>query len=345
MNRRKALYFIDRGKVEVREEPIPAQNSNSVTVRTEFSAISAGTELLLYRKEIPETLARDESISSLPGTFAYPLKYGYSTVGKVIDTGAQVDRSWRGRHVFSFHPHESHFTTTIDELFAVPDSVSTADALFFPNMETAVTLVIDGSPTIGEQIAIFGQGIVGLLTTAHIARLPGVRIITFDHYQKRREASVKLGAWASIDPDEPDAIERAQKHVSTQAHSTGTDLTYEISGNSDALQQAINMTGFGGRIVIGSWYGTKPVTLDLGTRFHRQRISLQSSQVSTLAPPSRTRWTKRRRASLTWHMLSTVQPAQHFITHTCSIDDAGRAFALLDRQPETALQVILAYPS
>jgi threonine dehydrogenase-like Zn-dependent dehydrogenase len=105
---------------------------------------------------------------------------------------------------------------------------------------------------------------------------------------------------------------------------------------------AIELTGFAGRIILGSWYGRKSAELNLGGRFHRSRIRLISSQVSTLTPELLARWSKDRRLHLAWSMLRRV-PACDLITHTFNIDEAAAAYTLLDRQPEQAVQVIFSY--
>ncbi len=122
----------------------------------------------------------------------------------------------------------------------------------------------------------------------------------------------------------------------------GPDLTYEISANPQALDQAIAATGFSGRVVIGSWYGRKRSDLCLGGRFHRSRMRLISSQVSSIAPELCGRWNKLRRYQLTWQLLQEVKPAR-FITHRFPISQAARAYELIDRQPEEVIQVILTY--
>jgi threonine dehydrogenase-like Zn-dependent dehydrogenase len=251
--------------------------------------------------------------------------------------GAQVAPEWQDRLVFSFHPHESHFLASPAELMPVPPSVSPEEAAFLPNMETAVNFLMDGQPLIGEQVVIFGQGIVGLLTTALLARLPLASLVTLDRYALRRQTSLALGAHASLDPAEPQALTRL--HAVLQQ---GSDLTYELSGNPAALEPAIAATGFSGRVVIGSWYGQKRADINLGGRFHRSRIRLISSQVSTLAPQWTGRWSKARRLQVAWRMLEQVRPA-HLITHRLPLAQAAQAYAMLDQHPEETLQVILTY--
>ena len=340
--KRLALYFTAPYELSVREEALSLPAAGQVLVQTLVSAISAGTELLIYRGQPPTDICMGETIPSLAGNFSYPFKYGYSTVGRVTAVGEEVDPQWQGKTVFAFQPHESHFLSTPAELIPVPSSLSPEEASLLPNMETSVSFLMDGGPMIGEQVAVFGQGVVGLLTTALLARLPLATLVTLDRYSLRRRKSLALGAQASLDPQPPDAVAHLTSLLQKDNSYTGADLTYELSGNPDALEKAIEITGFNGRVVIGSYYGQKQVGLSLRGRFHRSRIRLVSSQVSTIAPEWTGRWTKLRRLQVAWQMLQHLKPA-HLITHRFPFAKASQAYALLDQHPEEAIQVVLTY--
>jgi threonine dehydrogenase-like Zn-dependent dehydrogenase len=339
---RQALYFTAPGQVGLKKEAIPNPAFGQVLVKTIISAISPGTELLVYRGLAPKDLAKDETITALPGDFSFPLKYGYAAVGQVMEIGRGVAPDWEGRLVFAFHPHESHFLATPDELLQLPPDLTPHDAVFFPNMETAVTFLLDGQPLMGEQVAIFGQGIVGLLLTALLSRWPLSSLVTLDLYPKRRLLSEDLGAHVSLDPAALDAMARLAACLQGAGPYPGADLCYEISGNPAALDQAIAATGFSGRVVIGSWYGLKRSDLNLGGRFHRSRVQLIGSQVSSIAPELTGRWNKTRRYHATWEMLAQVKPAR-FITHRFPLAQAAQAYELIDHHPEDVIQVILTY--
>lgn len=333
MMQRSSLYFTAPRQLEVRREKLPEPAPGQALVRTLISAISSGSERLVYRGEFPPGMQVDTAIAALPGCFQYPLKYGYSTVGEVIDA---ADAALTGRMVFSFHPHESHFWAFPDELMLLPEGIDPQDAVFLPNMETAVNLALDGAPALGERVTIFGQGVVGLLTGALLAQFPLERLTTLDPLPLRRQTSLALGAHSSLDPggladDDPDWLPAQD-----------ADLVYELSGNPAALIQAIRCAAFSGRVVIGSWYGEKPVPMDLGGRFHRSRIRLLSSQVSTIAPELTGRWSKERRFDVAWEMLQRVHPAR-LITHRFPLDRANEAYWMLEENPGQALQVLLVY--
>jgi 2-desacetyl-2-hydroxyethyl bacteriochlorophyllide A dehydrogenase len=339
---RQALYLTAPRQVALQSEPLPSPAFGQVLVQTIFSAISPGTELLVYRGLAPADLARDETITALAGDFSFPLKYGYAAVGQVMELGRGVAPGWEGRLVFAFHPHESHFLATPDELLQLPADLTPDDAVFFPNMETAVTFLLDGQPLMGEQVAIFGQGIVGLLLTALLSRWPLSSLVTLDLYPKRRLLSEDLGAHVSLDPAALDTMARLAACLQGAGPYPGADLCYEISGNPAALDQAIAATGFSGRVVIGSWYGLKRSDLNLGGRFHRSRVRLIGSQVSSIAPELTGRWNKTRRYHATWEMLAQVKPAR-FITHRFPLAQAAQAYELIDQHPEDVIQVILTY--
>jgi 2-desacetyl-2-hydroxyethyl bacteriochlorophyllide A dehydrogenase len=334
---RLSVVFNSPGLVSVCEEALPELAPDKLLVQTLYSAISPGTELLVYRGQFPQGMDVDESIASLAGEFHYPLRYGYSAVGRVIAAGSQVEPGWEGRLVFAFQPHTSHFVALPDELMALPADIEPEEAVFLPNMETAVNFIMDGAPLIGECVTVFGQGIVGLLVTALLVQFPLSNLVTLDRYPLRRKASLEAGANASLDGGIPEAMQQLRL-----LHPQGADLVYELSGSPAALDQAIAATAYSGRVVVGSWYGDKPATLDLGGRFHRSRIRLVSSQVSSLAPELSGRWNKARRFEVAWEMIRRVMP-RRFITHRLTVSEASRAYQLLDQAPEEAIQVIFNY--
>jgi 2-desacetyl-2-hydroxyethyl bacteriochlorophyllide A dehydrogenase len=334
--KRKTLYFTAPRQVEIREETLPALGAENVLVETICSAISAGTEMLIYQGRFPRDLEADSIISSLRGGFKYPLAYGYACAGVVRETGAQVDKSYKDKAVFAFQPHTSHFITTPESLLPLPSALSADSACFLPNMETAINLVQDGAPIFGERVLVLGQGIVGLLTAALLNEFPLDTLVTADRYPLRCNSSPIL-PHLSFDPHEPGFRQETMKLLKQ-----GADLTFELSGNPAALNDALALTCFSGRIVIGSWYGEKQVEVHLGGKFHRSRIKLISSQVSTIAPELEGRWDKARRFDTAWKALERIQP-EKWITHRFAIDDAPQAYRLLDESPQETIQVLLTY--
>ncbi len=325
------LFFTGPGSVVVRTEDLEQPGSGQVLVHTHVTAISPGTEMLIYRGQMPAGLTADETIPALGGELAYPLKYGYSAVGRIVETGPGVDPSLSGQPVFSFQPHQSSFVSAIDDLTILPEDLSTDDAVLLPTVETALSFVMDGAPLAGERVAILGQGIVGLLTTTLLSDFPLQDIITFDRYPARRLASMTAGATESLSPDgiQPDNLRCF-------------DLVFELSGRPEALDTAVALAGLEGRIVVGSWYGNKRAAVSFGDQFHRGRLKIISSQVSRLAPHLTGRWTKARRLKFAIELIRRYKPSR-FITHRFRLDQAAEAYRLIDREPHNSIQVVFEY--
>ena len=339
---RHALWFTAPRRVEVREAAVTPPGPGQVLVQTTVSAISAGTELLLYRGQAPAELPADEMLPALTGNLAFPLPYGYSTVGKVIAPGSGVPASFLGRTVFAFQPHATHFTAAIGDLLVLPESIPPESAAFLPNVETAVNLLLDGQPRVGEQVAVLGQGIVGLLVTALLARIPLASLVAVDGFALRLQASLSLGATACLDSADNDLLAQLRLHLQGDRPYPGADLTYELTGDPAALDLAIAASGHAGRIVIGSWYGTKRAAPDLGGRFHRARLRILSSQVSTLSPELSGAWTTDRRLRFAVSLLEGL-PLGDLVSHRIPFRQAPEAYRLLDEDPGRTLQVLLTY--
>ena len=323
--------------MELREETLPALGADDVLVETTCSAISAGTEMLIYQGRFPRDLETDSVISTLRGGFKYPLAYGYASVGKVVEVGKQVNTEWLNRLVFAFQSHTSHFVSKPESLFPVPHPLQSETACFLPNMETAINLVQDAAPIFGERVLVLGQGVIGLLTTSLLAEFPLDTLVTTDCYKLRRKASLDLEVGNSLDPNSESFQNDSSAYTLRKF-----DLTLELSGNPAALNDALALTAFSGRIIVGSWYGEKPAEIELGGAFHRSRIKLISSQVSTIAPELSGRWDKSRRFEVAWKALERIKP-EKWITHRFPIGAAVEAYRLLDANPQETIQVMLHY--
>jgi 2-desacetyl-2-hydroxyethyl bacteriochlorophyllide A dehydrogenase len=322
----RALFFTGPRAIEVRSIELPAPREDEVLVETELSAVSAGTELLVYRGQLAPGTRLDETIASLGEGFRYPLRYGYASVGRVLARGPAAPAGLEGRRVLGFEPHGSHFLARADALFSLPETTSSETASLLPTVETALSLVHDARPLAGERVLVVGQGVVGLVTTALLDRFPLARLATVEPVPARRRLSLALGAATSTAPED-----RTEGDF---------DLSIEISGDPGGLNVAIAATGREGRVVVGSWYGEKRGAIDLGTHFHRARLTLVSSQVSRIGPSLSGRWSQKRRLSVALDMLASL-PVGELVSHRFELDRAAEAYRLLDEEPGACLQVVL----
>jgi 2-desacetyl-2-hydroxyethyl bacteriochlorophyllide A dehydrogenase len=327
----RALFFTGPRTLELRELAREALPPDSVRVRTTLSAISAGTELLFYRGQLEAGIPID---ATLPwaGTLSYPLRYGYAAVGCIGEVGAALDPGLLGQRVFAFQPHQEELTGRFEHFVRLPDTLSDVRAAFLPNMETALSLAMDGAPGFGERVAVIGQGVVGQLLAALLVRSGAEHVALFDRRTDRLERSRALCGPA-----------RAEWALSAEpSHHDGFDLVYELSGDPSALDAALSLARYEGRIVIGSWYGNKSAPLDFGTRAHRNRNTFSFSQVSRIDSRHAARFDSARRLGVALSWLERL-PLEGLVTHRFAFERAAEAYALLDAGAEPHLQVLIDY--
>ncbi len=333
----RQLWFTAPRHVEIREAEIGPLAAGELLIEVICSAISAGTEMLVYRGQLPSEIPLDATIKNLQQN-NYPLQYGYASVGKIIQLGEGMDSALLGKNVFAFQPHASHFVSHIEALIPVPDDIAAEDAVFLANMETAVNLVHDGKPLIGERVLVLGQGIVGLLLTSLLAQIPLTELLVGDKWPLRLASAQRLGA-TSFDPSNDDE-RRVHQHRLNKFQ--GADLIYELTGAPDALNLAVDFSGYHSRIIIGSWYGNKSAPVYLGGAAHRNRLQISTSQVSSIAPDLSGRWDKARRFDITWDMIRRLEPSR-FISRRAPLVQANAVYQQLDEQPGALVQALFVY--
>ncbi len=336
----EALFFNGDSTVSLKSEELRPLKPGEMRIQALYSAISAGTELLLYRGQIPAGMSLDAAFPDAREKIAYPVKYGYSMVGEVVETASDLT-AWMGKRIFAFHSHERCFITTPAQVYPLPDEIPAEISTLLPNMETAINLVMDGQPLIGEEVVVLGQGIVGLLTAQLLSRFPLHRLTAADLYPRRRKLAQKAGVENVFDPSDDKAVSQLKAELRSE-EIRGADLIFELSGNPHALNLALSLCGFHSRIVVGSWYGNKTAPLALGAEFHRDRVKIISSQVSSLAPHLSGRWTKKRRLDRAIQHLQESD-LSWLITHRFPFAKAEEAYQLLDKTPWEVGQIILTY--
>lgn len=334
----QAVFHLARHSVAVRELELPAPQPGELLVKTRCSAISTGLESPVFRGGTPEGWTQEGAPG---GEFRYPFKYGCALVGEVVETGSPEDRDWVGRRVFARHPHQDYAVIDKRACQRLPDGMPWERALFLAGMDTALNLALDAAPLAGERAMVFGQGVVGLLATAVLSQFPLAELITADPIPARRERSLALGAALAVDPGKGREMAVLEDCLFF-GDNNGLDVVIEVSGQVEALNQAIALTGFDGRIVVGSWYGRGAGPVDLGGHFHRRRIRLVASQAGSLNPHLAGRWTQERRLKLACEWLDRVHP-ERLITHRFPLPSCQEAFELVADKHAGALQVVFEY--
>lgn len=325
------LRFVAPFRVQIQRVEIRPPGPGEVLVRTRWSGISGGTELLAYRGDLDPDLALDETISSLGGSFRYPFAYGYSCVGEV--ERSRIDGLEEGATVFAFHPHQDRFTVGAAEVLRL-EAVDGAVATLFPLVETALQVCLDAGPHLEEPVVVLGLGPVGLVSAALMQRA-GANVVGVDPRDDRRAAAAAFGIRVLDVP-------QTRADVEATTSGAGVPIVVDASGTPAALAIALELLAHEGEALVCSWYGAKEVPLPLGGAFHRRRLQIRSTQVSTIPSRQADRWDvpRRRRAAA---RLMTELPLKLLATTEAAFERAADAYAALDRGDEGTMHVALRY--
>jgi 2-desacetyl-2-hydroxyethyl bacteriochlorophyllide A dehydrogenase len=327
----RALRFVAPRRVEIQSADVRPPADSELLVRTRWSGISGGTEMLAYRGELDPLMLRDETIGSLGGRFDYPFPYGYSCVGEVLTSHAHGIPE--GATVFAFHPHQDAFVVAGEDTVSI-DDVDERAATLFPLVETALQVALDAGPHLGEPVVVLGMGPVGVLAAALLER-GGAEVVGSDPRVDRREAASAFGIRAGH-PSEIDAV------VEEMTSGAGVPLVVDATGHPAALAPALELLAHEGEVLVCSWYGTKDVSLPLGGAFHRRRLRIRSTQVSTIPARLADRWDVPRRRRVAARLLGEL-PVKLLATHDVPFDRAHDAYAALDRGEAGMMHVALSY--
>ena len=325
------LRFVAPRRVEIQRVDVRPPQGGEVLVRTRWSGISGGTELLAYRGELDEDLELDETLPSLSGTFRYPFGYGYSCVGEVERSGPEGPVE--GTTVFAFHPHQDVFAIGAEDVVAV-DGVDPRVATLFPLVETALQVSLDAGPRLEEPVVVMGLGAVGLLTVVLLHRA-GADVLGVDPRPDRREIAERFGM-PVVD------AAKVRDEVASKTADAGVPLVVDATGSPSALPLALELLSHEGEVLVCSWYGSKDVPIPLGGAFHRRRLSIRSTQVSTIPARLSRRWDLARRRRTAMRLLAEL-PLKPLATHEISFERAAAGYAALDRGDDGLLHLALRY--
>jgi 2-desacetyl-2-hydroxyethyl bacteriochlorophyllide A dehydrogenase len=321
------LLFVAPRQVEHATVDLPELGPGALLVRTRYSGISTGTELLAYRGLLDRDLPLDETIGALGGTFRYPFPYGYSCVGDVERSTGPVPP---GTLVFAFHPHQDRFVVGEDDAVVLPPGTDPRLATLFPYVETGLQLSLDAGEIAQETVVLLGLGVVGVITALLLQR-GGATVVAADPSGGRRNLAASLGI-AAVEPED----------LPSRLPSGGVPLLVELSGSPAALAGGLDLLAHEGTALVGSWYGRQQVELPLGGAFHRRRLTIRSSQVSTIPAALSGRWDVGRRRRVALALLGEL-PLGALATTEWAFDEAAAAYRALDSRQPDVLHVALRY--
>lgn len=337
--------------IDVVERAQEELTPKSIRIQALLTGISHGTELNLYRGTSPFhdrqfDLERRVFRSRVGKSANYPRPLGYEFIGRITETGSAVSTFHVGDLVHLGEPHQTE--VVVDEetatsagypLVKLPSGMSPESAVFVSLGTVALLAVHDAAPLIGDKIAVFGMGTIGLIAI-QLAQLAGAAlVVAVDPIESRREMAQHLGADISIDPTTAEAGSAIKDGVG------GMDVSIETSGRYDGLHEAIAACALGGRVVTVGYYQGGGSEIRLGEEWHHNRVELISSMGLWDAPHrSYPGWDRRR---LTDHVVKLIGDETISVAPLLSkivpFREAAEAYRVIDEQPDRYIKVALSY--
>lgn len=317
-----ALWHLDE-QASIIQEAIPKQK-NALKIKALYSLISLGTERLVASGKVPAELYDRMRVPYQEGDFSFPIKYGYSLVGEVLNTRHPL----YGKRVHVLHPHQDYCWVDEKDVFVLPENVDSQVATLASNLETAINGVWDSGVNIGDRVLLVGFGLIGSLLARLLEAIPGVQLEILDVNPQKVNMAQSLGFKAIADAEALSNIDY--------------DVAFHCSASAQGLQTCIDRTGFESKIIELSWYGMQSTPIRLGGSFHQQRKQLISSQVAHLPTDRRGRWDTKRRKELIFNLLK-MPIFKHHISQTLKFADVPKLFTAIRANKVSELGVCIDY--
>lgn len=277
----KALFHTNKSTSEIKILNDRPLLSGQIKVRSLYSMVSLGTEKLVASGRVPNSLWDYMDVPYQEGGFDFPIKYGYSLVGEVIEGSDKL----KGKRIHCLHPHQNEIIIAEEDAFLIPDYIPSGRASLASNLETAVTGLWDAEIKINDKVLIVGFGMIGALVAGCLKQRAGQRFEILEVNEERKKKAEDLNLAVA---DES---------------SDGYDVVFHCSATEGGLQAAIDKCAFEGKVVELSWYGDRKVNIDLGSNFHYGRKRIISSQVSHIPSSVGPDMTYRKRKEIVFDIL------------------------------------------
>ncbi len=359
------------GATSVDEVPAPQPARGSLLIRSDCTLISAGTERMLVKfgrsnlidkarqqpekvRQVLNKMASDgvlDTIRAVRNRLDAPFPLGYSNAGTVLAVGEGVEGWSVGDRVLSNGPHAEVVTVPRNLCAHIPDAVPSEDAAFTVLAAIGLQGVRLAQPTLGEVFAVFGLGLVGLLTV-QLLTANGCRVIGLDFSQERLQQARRYGA-STIDlANVADPVGAAI----ALAAGRGVDgaLICASTDSNDPVSQAARMCRKRGRIVLVGVTGLelsradfyeKELTFQVSCSYGPGRYDAEYEQQGRDYPVGFVRWTEQRNFEAVLELMERRQlNPQALITHRFAVERAAEAYDAVVGDV-TALGVMLEYAS
>ena len=326
------LVFPEPYKIEIEKFEVGEPGRGELLIENEVSLISTGTELAYLGKAYSESWSWPR----------YPVRPGYSSVGRVVEVGDGVEGFEVGDRVATMARHATHAIVRAGDVVKVPDGVSSELASFHTIAAGVMNSVRLADVSLGETVVIVGLGLLGQMATIFSRKSGAFPVIAIDLSELRLRLAELSGANETILGGDWCKV---REEVRCLTEGRMADKVFEVTGDPRVIPEAIKLARRQGYLIIlSSPRGlttldfhdevNSPSRIIVGTHFSSQPI------VETPYNP----WTRIRNTRLFFNLLlAGLIRVDHLITHRFRWDEAEKAYKMLLEDRTRALGVILKF--
>jgi threonine dehydrogenase-like Zn-dependent dehydrogenase len=357
----RSIGVIAPGRPTILEDVEPEPGRGQAWVRTEWSGISAGTEVALVRGTDPQhRLGWDPDLQAFGATGAkagYPIRaLGYMEVGRI--TESRTDALTEGALVAMAYGHRTGRCAdpATMPVIPVPDDLDPLLGVYLAQMGPIcvngllhAAAVLAGPAAHVDQgvrdrcVLVTGAGMIGLLSALLAVVHGAADVLVVDPSPQRRAVAEALGLAAL--PDAEDAwlaVKRRWRHAPGD---TGADVALQCRGHDAALATALKALRPQGVVVDLGFYQAGAERVRLGEEFHHNGLSVVCAQIGRVPRGMAAAWPRAALAAVTLDLLRERgnDIRTHLVTDVVPFEEGPRLLADLAerRLPSPPLQAVL----
>jgi len=340
----KTLIVVDRNVIAWREQPRPELLPNQVRIQNRFGTEKHGTMKAIVKGFGEDRGKWDDELGLYFGSgvaWTYPLPLGNMNFGEIIEVGSEVTSLQVGQTVAASSPFQTESTVNVTDCFVAPSGLSWKSAFLQDPGEFALGALRDGNVRIGDHVAVFSLGAIGL-TAIQLAKAAGAeRVIGIDPLESRRQAGLAVGADVVLGEDSHDIgwqIRQASRRE-------GIDVVIDFSGSVAAMQSAFRALAPLGTLVLGAYPDATTAMVDFGRESHANQLNIVFTRACSHPLRDHPRWDWHRIRRATWQTIVDGKlQGEAILDAPVEFQDLCEAYQRVLNNPNESIKLSVRYP-
>lgn len=261
-------------------------------------------------------------------------------VGRVTQVGTAVERYHLNDRVLAYSGFATTTTVNEHECWKLPDTVPWQSAMCIDPADFAMSAIRDGKVRLGDAVAVFSLGAIGLMVVQLLKIAGADQIIAIDLIAHRRQLAENFGASITLDPSKCDAGLEIRKATRNR----GADVVIEYSGTRQAMQDALRGVAFGGTVVSGAYPPAYSAGLDFGAESHMNIPEIVFSRACSDPNRDHPRWDNNRIYDTCFRYICDGKiNGESIVWPVVSFDDLITAYPRIADEPESTMKLGVSY--